>query len=166
MPQDVTLKAMNSVHRLILKVSGGRLGGTTAGMPVFKVTTVGRKSGQSRSVMLTSPMRVGPTQDEIVLVASRGGDDTHPAWYLNIVANPLVSVVPQAASANKTKVAMRARTATSEERKTLWPKVTAAYKGYGEYQAKTDREIPVVILESVAKRAWYVRLGSDLAADE
>jgi deazaflavin-dependent oxidoreductase (nitroreductase family) len=109
MPHDMTLKAMNSVHRLILKVSGGRLGGTTVGTPVFEVTTIGRKSGQPRSVMLTSPLSIGSAHDEIVLVASRGGDDTHPAWYLNMVANPLVSVVPQAASANRGKVAMQAR---------------------------------------------------------
>jgi deazaflavin-dependent oxidoreductase (nitroreductase family) len=148
MPHDVTLKAMNTMHRLILKLSGGRLGGTTAGMPVFEVTTIGRRSGQSRSVMLTSPLSVGSTHDEIALVASRGGDDTHPAWYLNMVANPLVSVVSQA-SANNAKVAMRARVASAEERKELWPKVVAAYKGYGAYQAKTDREIPVVILAAI-----------------
>jgi deazaflavin-dependent oxidoreductase (nitroreductase family) len=152
MPRDLTLKAMNTFHRMILRASGGRLGTTTAGMPVFEVTTIGRKSGQPRSVLLTSPLRIGPNQDEIVLVGSRGGDDNHPAWYLNLVADPLVSVVAQSTSAsnsNKTKVAMRARIATSEERANLWPKITGIYQGYGHYQAKTNREIPVVILDPI-----------------
>jgi deazaflavin-dependent oxidoreductase (nitroreductase family) len=147
MPSNVTFKAMNAIHRLVLKASGGRLGTTTAGMPVIELTTVGRKSGQTRSVMLTTPVSVGANRENIVLVASRGGDDVHPAWYLNLLANPMVTVVQQNSASEKTKVAMRARTATSEERTILWPKITAAYSGYAQYQTKTTRQIPVIILE-------------------
>src|SRR6202790_5030107 len=89
MPSDLQLKAMNTFHRGLLKLSGGRLGWRGANMPVLELTTTGRKSGQPRSVMLTSPLQEGST---IVIVASRGGDDQHPAWFLNLQDNPNVEV--------------------------------------------------------------------------
>jgi hypothetical protein len=73
MPHDLMLKGMNVVHRGLLKVSGGRVGWSGMGMPVVELTTIGRKSGQRRSVMLTSPISDG---DSMIIVASRGGDDT------------------------------------------------------------------------------------------
>ena len=140
MPTDLQLKAMNAFHRGLLRFSGGRLGWRAGGMPVLELTTTGRKSGQPRSVMLTSPVQQG---DAIVIVASRGGDDHHPAWFLNLRDHPDVDV----AFAGKPKQSMRARVATPEERAELWPRVTAAYRGYGGYQTRTDREIPLVLLE-------------------
>ncbi len=140
MPTDLQLKAMNAFHRGLLRVSCGRLGWRASGMPVLELTTTGRKSGQPRSVMLTSPVQ---QDDVIVIVASRGGDDHHPAWFLNLRDRPDVEV----AFAGKPKRSMRARMATPEERAALWPRVTAAYKGYDSYQTKTDREIPLVLLE-------------------
>src|SRR5437870_5180611 len=89
MPSDVVLKLMNALHRGVLKASGGRLGWEGSGMPVLELTTTGRKSGQPRSVMLTSPFQEGST---IVVVASRGGDDHHPAWFLNLRDDPNVEV--------------------------------------------------------------------------
>ena len=89
MPSDMMLKTMNGLHRGLLKISGGRIGWSASGMPVVELTTIGRKSGQPRSVMLTSPVQEGTT---IVVVASRGGDDTHPAWFLNLRDNPDVEV--------------------------------------------------------------------------
>lgn len=140
MPTDMQLKAMNAIHRGLLKISGGRIGWKTGGMPVVELTTTGRKSGQRHTVMLTSPVQEG---DAIVIVASRGGDDHHPAWFLNLRDHPDVDVV----LGGKPKQAMRARVASPEERAALWPKVTTAYKGYGNYQTKTKREIPLVLLE-------------------
>ncbi len=140
MPHDLALKSMNLVHKAILKVSGGRLGWTTGGMPALELVTTGRKSGQKRSVMLTSPIQEG---ESIVIVASRGGDDHHPAWFLNLRDNPAVEV---SFKGNKMQT-MKARVATPAERQRLWPKVTAGYKGYSVYQSKTDREIPLVFLE-------------------
>ena len=140
MPSDLQLKAMNAVHRALLTISFGRLGWRVGGMPVLELTTTGRKSRQPRTVMLTSPVQQG---DAIVIVASRGGDDHHPAWFLNLRDHPDVEV----AFAGKPKQPMRARVATSEERAALWPQVTADYKGYAGYQTKTDREIPLVLLE-------------------
>jgi len=140
MPTDLQLKAMNAFHRGLLIISCGRLGWRAGGMPVLELTTTGRKSGQPRSVMLTSPVQQG---DAIVIVASRGGDDHHPAWFLNLRDHPDVDV----AFAGQPKQSMRARVATPQERAALWPRVTAAYKQYNSYQTKTDREIPLVLLE-------------------
>src|SRR6266516_566595 len=130
MPTDLQLKAMNTIHRSLLKLSGGRLGWRAAGMPVLELTTTGRKSGQPRTVMLTSPVQEGQT---IVVVASRGGDDQHPAWFLNLRDNSEIQVSLK----GKPKQRMRARVATPEERARLWPQVTAKYKGYAGYQTKT-----------------------------
>lgn len=133
---------MNAIHRGVLLLSGGRLGWEAANMPVLELTTTGRKSGQPRSVMLTSPLQIDGT---IVIVASRGGDDSHPAWYLNLRDNPTVQVAYKGGA----KLPMTARSATPEERAELWPKVVAKYKGYGQYQRSTEREIPLVMLEPI-----------------
>lgn len=142
--KDVQLKAMNAVHKTVLTVSGGRFGGTMGNMPVVKVTTTGRTSGQPRTVMLTSPVR---EDGSWVLVASKGGDDRDPDWYRNMVANPEFTLEPVESSEPLTLVA---RTASAEEKDALWPKIVAAYKGYEGYKNKTDRDIPVVIAEPAA----------------
>jgi deazaflavin-dependent oxidoreductase (nitroreductase family) len=128
-----------AVHRLIYKVSGGRVGSGLAGMPVLEMTTKGRKSGKTRTVMLTAPIRY---QGNMVIVASRGGDDRPPSWYLNLKDDPKVEVTTGGTSAT-----MTARVLTAAEREEQWPKVVAAYKGYGNYQTKTDRTIPLIVLE-------------------
>ena len=140
MPSDLVLKTMNGLHRGLLKISGGRFGWEASGMPVVELTTTGRKSGQPRSVMLTSPVQEGTT---IVVVASRGGDDQNPAWLLNILANPDVEVTLKGGP----KQRMRATIANSEERARLWPLVIADHKNYAGYQTKTTREIPLVLLQ-------------------
>jgi deazaflavin-dependent oxidoreductase (nitroreductase family) len=142
MPSDLQLKMANAVHRGLLKVSFGRFGWDLGNMPVVELTTTGRKSGQPRTVMLTSPVQEGET---IVVVASRGGDDQHPAWFLNLRDNPDVEVSLK----GKPKQRMRARVANPEERARLWGQVTSQYKGYANYQTKTTREIPLVLLEPV-----------------
>ena len=133
---------MNAVHRVVLKASFGHLGWHASNMPVLELTTTGRRSGQPRSVMLTSPLQEG---DTIVIVASRGGDDHHPAWFLNLRDHPEVEVAYQGAPARK----MHARVADDDERARLWPKVVADHQNYAGYQRKTDREIPLVLLEPV-----------------
>ena len=87
MPSDRMLKAMNGIHRIILGVTRGKAGWTAGNMPVLELTTIGRKSGEPRSCLLTSPLQ---ENGEIVIVASRGGDDHHPAWYLNLLETPQV----------------------------------------------------------------------------
>jgi len=139
MPSDFALKTMNAVHRGLIKLTGGRVGWQVA-MPVLELTTIGRKSGQPRTVLLTSPHQEG---DAVVVVASRGGDDTHPAWFLNLRDNPDVEVSLKGGP----KQPMHARVAGAEERARLWPKITADFKNYAQYQTKTEREIPLVFLE-------------------
>lgn len=140
MPHDLALKAMNGVHRTILKLSGGKVGWSASNMPVLELTTTGRKSGAPRSVMLTSPLQ---EDDTIVVVASRGGDDQHPAWYLNLRDDPSVQVSYQGAPATP----MVASIATAEQRARMWPRITADHRNYAGYQTKTEREIPLVLLE-------------------
>ena len=143
MPSDRQLKAMNTIHRAMLKVSFGRVGWNVANMPVIELTTTGRKSGLPRSVMLTSPLQEGTTY---VVVASRGGDDKAPAWLFNIEAEPAVEVVVN----GKHKQQMTARVATAEERARMWPLVIADHKNYEGYQKRTDRKIPLILLEPVS----------------
>ena len=133
------LKTMNGIHRVILGVSRCKAGWTAGKMPVLELTTIGRKSGEPRSCLLTSPLQ---ENGEIVIVASRGGDDHHTAWYLNLLETPQVQVSYKGAPHK----IMTARTANSEERARMWPIVAGAYKGYAGYQEKTSREIPLVIL--------------------
>ena len=140
MPSDLVLKAMNTTHRAMLKLTGNKLGASIAGMPSLELTTIGRKSGAPRAVMLTSPLQ---RNDAYVVVASRGGDDFHPAWFLNLRDNPAVEV--RVVGGPKQK--MTARVATPEERAELWPEITQKYRNYAGYQRKTDREIPLVLLE-------------------
>jgi deazaflavin-dependent oxidoreductase (nitroreductase family) len=130
----------NGLHRGVVKLSGGRIGGRIGGLPILELTTTGAKSGQRSSVMLVSPVKDG---DNLVIVASRGGDARNPAWFHNLRANPDVSVSVSGQPAQ----AMRARVASSDERARLWPEITKVAANYAGYQKKTDREIPVVLLE-------------------
>ena len=136
---DIGGKVMSQSHRAILRLSGGRVLGTAFGMPVVELRTVGRKTGQVRSTMLTSPVH---DENRVVLVASKGGDDRHPQWYRNLNADPDVEIVMGGQTRR-----LRARTATVAEKAELWPRIVAAYKGYGGYQQRTERDIPVVICE-------------------
>lgn len=133
---------MNRTHRALIAASGGRAGRSFSGMPVVELTTTGRKSGQPRSCMLTSPYQEG---DRTYIVASRGGDDHNPAWFLNLAANPDVTVSVHGGPAQK----MRAEVAGSDERARVWPLITSKHTNYANYQKKTQREIPLVVLTPV-----------------
>lgn len=110
------------------------------GVPCLILTTTGRKTGQERKLPLIYQEHNG----SYVIVASKGGDPQHPGWYLNLQANPEVKVQVKADQFTAT-----ARTATADERAQLWSKMTKVWPAYDEYQAKTDREIPVVVLDRV-----------------
>ena len=140
MPSDFAMKSMNRFHRTLLAVSGGRLGWKAGGMPVLELTTVGRRSGEKRTSMLTSPAQEG---ESIVVVASRGGDPVNPAWFLNLRDEPRVEVVWK----GQPRVPMIARVAEGEERAELWDRIMADFPHYGGYQAKTTRQIPLVVLD-------------------
>jgi deazaflavin-dependent oxidoreductase (nitroreductase family) len=136
---DYRLKTMNFVHKTLLTVSGGRLGNEVASMPIVELHTIGRKSGQRRSTMLAAPIA---DDGRYVLVASKGGDDRNPQWYHNLVAKPEVELTVSGVTTQ-----FIARVATDTEKSELWPEIVATYAGYGKYQSKTDRDIPVVICE-------------------
>ena len=106
-------------------------------MPVLLLTTVGRRTGQRRTV----PLTYIEDGDAIVLVASYGGRPHNPSWFENLVVQPTVEVT----IGGETR-AMTARRASPDERARLWPKVVETYDGYAKYQAKTSREIPLAVL--------------------
>ena len=137
--KDLLHKTSTGLHRTVFRASKGRVFGTIVGLPIVELVTTGRKSGKQRSTMLAVPIAEG---DRLVLVASFGGDDRHPAWYLNLRANPEV----RATTAGSTRT-MIARTATDEERARLWPRITSRFQAYARHQERTQRQIPVVILE-------------------
>jgi deazaflavin-dependent oxidoreductase (nitroreductase family) len=136
---DLAAKVMNAGHKAILKLSGGRVLNTAFGMPTLELHTIGRTSGQRRSVMLTAPVH---DEHRVVLVASKGGDDRDPAWYRNLVVNPSIDLTVAGR-----KRPMTARPADPAEHAELWPRVVAAYWGYAVYQRRTSRQIPLVICE-------------------
>jgi deazaflavin-dependent oxidoreductase (nitroreductase family) len=137
---DAGFKLLNWTHRAVLAVTGGRYPKTLLGMASVELRAIGRKTGQARSTMLTSPIH---DDTRVVLVASKGGDDRDPQWYRNLTANPDVEV-----TIDGTTRKMRARTASPEEKAALWPDIVAAYKGYDGYQKRAERDIPVVICEA------------------
>jgi len=143
-PADVLMKALNAVHRAVIRVVP-RFGHEALGMPVLELTTVGRRSGRPRSVMLTSPIRDG---EAIVVVASRGGDDRHPDWLLNLRTQPRVEVALRGGPRRP----MLARVADGAERERLWTEITTYHPRYAAYQRRTTREIPVVLLLPAADR--------------
>jgi deazaflavin-dependent oxidoreductase (nitroreductase family) len=104
------------------------------------LTTTGRKSGEPRS----TPLIYQPYGKDLLVVASKGGSDQPPLWYQNIQADPEVRV-----QVKGDKFRARARTATPEEKPDMWRTMTAVWPDYDEYQTKTDREIPVVVLERI-----------------
>ena len=116
----------------------GKEGDTLEGKPVVILTTKGRKSGGVRK----SPLMRVEHDGRYVVVASMGGAPQNPVWYLNLLADPHVTLQDGAKV-----MELRARTALPEERKLWWPRAVEAWPPYAEYQTKTDREIPVVILE-------------------
>lgn len=108
---------------------------------MVKLTTIGRRTGQPRTIMATTPLIMG---DSLVLIASFGGDDHEPQWCQNIRANGDVEV-----TVNTRTRRMRAHVATPQERADLWPKVVANPHAafYDDYQKKTERQIPIVIFD-------------------
>ncbi len=135
-----------ALHVRVFRLSGGRVGCHIGKAPVLLLTHKGRRSAKVR----TNPLLYLADGDRLVIVASYGGAPQHPSWYHNLVANPSVEV-----QIGKTRRPMTARTATPEERAAYWPQIVALYSGYDSYQRKTEREIPLVVLEprSSPKRA-------------
>jgi deazaflavin-dependent oxidoreductase (nitroreductase family) len=134
----VAVRIMSALNTWIFQWSGGRLGNRfMRGAPVLLLTTTGAKSGAQR----TTPLIYLADGPRVVLVASKGGMSHSPGWYHNLVAHPECTVQIGGA-----KRAMHARRASREEKAALWPRLVAIYRDYDDYQARTRRDIPVVIL--------------------
>jgi F420H(2)-dependent quinone reductase len=126
-------------HTFAYRATGGLIGHRVPGAPpTLLLDHVGAKSGTNR----TTPLTYISDDGNFVIVASKGGHPRHPAWFHNLRANPDATI--QVGSKRRP---VHARVATPEERTRLWPKVVATYGGYEGYQERTDREIPLVILE-------------------
>jgi deazaflavin-dependent oxidoreductase (nitroreductase family) len=133
---DSLFRAVLKGHIWIYRRSSGRL--ASMGGRVLLLTTTGRRSGRPWTV----PLMGLDHEDGYLVAASAGGDPQHPAWYLNLAADPAVVVERDGQQRE-----MTARTANPEERPPLWARFPAASRGFAKYEQRTDREIPVVILE-------------------
>jgi deazaflavin-dependent oxidoreductase (nitroreductase family) len=127
------------VHQWLYETTDGRIGASLAGRPMLLLRTVGRRSGASR----TSALLYVRDGDGYVVIGSKGGDPRHPGWFHNLMANPDVEI-----QVGRQRLPVHARLAEGAERAKLWAQADQVNKGqYGAYQARTDREIPVVVLE-------------------
>lgn len=131
------MKLMWRMHRFWYRISGGRVGGKLE-MPVLLLTTTGRKTGKER----IWPLYHLVDGDSFVVIASNAGEGRHPAWFLNLQADPQVSV-----QVGNEKYEVTAREAQGEERERLWKRAVAESPGYETYRTRTTRRIPVVLLE-------------------
>lgn len=138
--KDDRVRRISQLHRLIYRMTGGVIGRRLADNDVLLLTTTGCRTGQPHTV----PLLYLSEGRRLVVVASFGGRDQHPAWYLNLVTSPMVRVQISA-----TSFAARATTAGPADRMSWWPRIVEAYQGYAGYQAKTERQIPVVFLDPV-----------------
>jgi deazaflavin-dependent oxidoreductase (nitroreductase family) len=135
------LRRLMGVHTFAYRASGGRIGQRLPGIsaPILLLDHVGARSGTKR----TSALLYLADDDDLVIVASKGGHPKNPAWFHNLVAHPDTSV-----QVGRERRAVHARIATAEERKRLWPLVVESYSAYGDYQQRSKgREIPLVVLE-------------------
>ena len=139
---NLLFRLVGSIHRRVYLLSGGRIGGRIVKLPVLLLTTTGRKSGRPR----TQPLTYTEAGDGYAVIASKGGADQHPLWYLNLRANPLADV-----TVGRDTRKVRARNAGGDEREELWRALADIYPGYDRYARKTSRTIPVVVLEFVPR---------------
>lgn len=137
MPGRAVMRTIAGTHEFWYRLSGGLIGGRFGRLPILLLTTTGRKSGRKR----TTPLVYLPDGENMVVIASNGGSDRHPEWWLNLRSQPTAEV--QVGRDVRTVVADEAG---GDERERLWREVVELYHGYDEYRRMTDREIPVVVL--------------------
>jgi deazaflavin-dependent oxidoreductase (nitroreductase family) len=141
LPKDLEiwlgLRLLN-LHQAVYERSGGRIGAELGGRKMLLLTTTGRRSGTRRTVALLYVDDGG----KLVVVGSKGGSDTAPAWFLNLEAEPACRV-----QVGTRRFRARARVAQGKQRSRLWREVVKAWPDYDRYQARTDRQIPIVILD-------------------
>jgi len=135
--QRAALRAFMGLHTVVYRLSGGRLGGKMGSLRILLLTTTGRKSGQPRTV----PLVFFEDGERLVVIASKGGDPRDPHWWENLKRAPDAEV-----QVGRERRRVRARLASPEERSRLWPRVKRENPAYAEYERRTSREIPVVLL--------------------
>lgn len=138
--KDRNVKRASVFHTNLFRLTRGAIGRRLVGNDMMLLTTRGRLSGSDHTV----PLLFLKDDDRLIVIASYGGRNFYPDWYLNLVINPEVLV-----ELPGSKTTMRARTADPYERQLWWPNVVNAYDGYARYQERTQREIPIVFLEPV-----------------
>ena len=148
-----SLKVVGGAHTLLYRASGGRVGASIWGLSILLLTTRGRKTGRPR----TTPLCFLRDGEDLVVVASNGGMDWFPAWWLNLLREPRATI-----QVGRTRCAIRAREATPEERARLWAQLTSIAPGYLRYQERTSRTIPLAILQPAdnlrrPRSRWLVR---------
>ena len=139
-PARLALKLGSGAHAGVYRATGGKLFGRMGKSPILLLNTVGRKTGRKR----TSPLLYVMDGDDFVVIASKGGAPTHPAWYLNLMANPEATV-----EIGDREVRVEAEVADPEDKPRLWQKMVEMYPTYDDYQRKTEREIPLLVLRPV-----------------
>jgi deazaflavin-dependent oxidoreductase (nitroreductase family) len=138
-PAWAVLGSAFGLHKTVYRLSGGLIGHRIPfGPPMLLLDHVGAKSGTKR----TTPLVYVEDGDSYVIVASKGGHPRHPGWYHNLRANPDTAI-----QVGTRKLDVKARVATAAERKRLWPKAVEVWSGYDGYQKRTDRKIPLIVLE-------------------
>ena len=139
-PPAAVFRLMGTAHTFLYRVTGGKLCGRVFNSPVLLLETVGRKSGKRR----TPPLLYLGDGDRLVLVASKGGAPRHPDWWLNLRSGPRTTV-----QVGRRRMTVEAEEVSGPERDRLWPLLTRMYPAYAEYQKRTAREIPVVVLRPI-----------------
>ena len=140
-PRHPALKLATHVHSFLFRATGGRFGRNIRGAPVLVLETLGRKSGKVRSV----PLLFVEDGGDWVVMASSGGDPRHPAWFMNLEAEPHATVITEAG-----RQSVAATVTDGDERERLFGRMAAIYRGFESYRDRTTREIPVVRLRPEA----------------
>jgi deazaflavin-dependent oxidoreductase (nitroreductase family) len=141
-PTKLALKLGSGAHAAVYRATSGKLFGHMGKSPILLLNTVGRKTGRKR----TSPLLYVMDGEDFVVIASKGGAATHPAWYVNLMANPEATV-----EIEDREVQVEAEEADPEEKARLWQKMVEMYPAYDAYQEKTEREIPLLVLRPVER---------------
>ena len=136
-PANLALKLGTLVHSGVYRATGGKLLGRMGRSPILILNTVGRKSGKKRA----TPLLYAVDGEDFVIIASKGGAPSHPAWYLNLKATPHASV-----EVADREVRVSAEEVDGEEKERLWKRMAEMYPTYDDYQKKTKRKIPLLVL--------------------
>jgi len=132
-----TIRLLGRLHARLWKLAGGKLDNAFGRLPFMMLTTTGRKTGQRR----TTPVLYLQDETGLIVVASFGGNDMHPAWYLNLERSPEAEVIVKGEHRR-----VLARKLSPEEKEVIWPRLVQLYPQFANYQQRTDREIPLMRL--------------------